>query len=88
MRTGTTPSIFFNKFSNINHNYPTSSKNSGNYSIPKSTMKLTNFAISRRCPVLWDTVLDATLKEKESLPLFKVKIKEMLLSRDNELSSF
>ena len=51
-------------------------------------MKLTNFAISRRGQVLWDTVLDATLKEKESLPLFKVKIKEMLLSRDNELSSF
>ena len=29
--TGTAPSIFFNKFSKINHNYPTSSKNSGNY---------------------------------------------------------
>ena len=38
----TTPSIFFNKFSKINHNYSTSSKNSGNYTIPKLTMKLTN----------------------------------------------
>ena len=31
--TGTVPSIFFNKFSKINHNYPTSSKSSSNYAI-------------------------------------------------------
>ena len=54
--TGTALLIFFNNFSKINHNYPTSSRNSGNYSIPKSTMKLTNFAISRRGPILWNTV--------------------------------
>ena len=30
---GTEPSILFNKFSKINHNYPTSSKNNGNYTI-------------------------------------------------------
>ena len=65
------PSIFFNKFSKINHNYLTSSKNSGNYTIPKSTMKLTNFAVSRGVPILWNTVLDAKLKEIESLPPFK-----------------
>ena len=61
--TGTAPSINFNKFSKINHNYPTSSKNSGNYTILKSAIKLTNFAISRRGPILWNTVLDATLKK-------------------------
>ena len=72
--TGTVPSIFFNKLSRINHNYPTSSKNSGNYTIPKLAMKLTNFAISRRGAILWNTVLDATLKEIESLPLFQAKI--------------
>ena len=49
-------SIFFNKFSMINHNYPKSSKNSGNYKILKSTLKLTNFAISRTGPILWNTV--------------------------------
>ena len=81
--TGTTPLIFFNKFSKINHNYPLSSKSSGNLSIPKSTMKLQIFATSRRVPILWNTVLDVTLKEIESLPLFKAKVKEMLLSRDN-----
>ena len=86
--TGTARSIFFNKFSKINHNYPTSSKNSGNYTIPKSTMKLTNFAISRRSPILRNTVLVATLKEIESLLLFEAKVKEMLLSRGNELSLF
>ena len=88
VHTGTAPSIFFNKFLKINYNYPTSSKNSSNYTIPKSTMKLTIFLISRRGPILWSTVLDATLKEIESLPLFKAKIKEMFSSRDNELSFF
>ena len=52
------------------------------------TIKLTNFAISRRGQILWNTVLDAILRETESLPLFKTKVKEMLLSRDNELKSF
>ena len=86
--TSTTPSIFFNKFSKINHNYPTSSRNSGNYTIPKSTAKLTNFAILSRGPILWYTVLDATLKEIESSPLFKAKVKEIFSSCDNELSFF
>ena len=86
--TGTAPLILFNKFSKINHNYLTSSKNRGNYTILKSTMKLTNLAISSRGPILWNTVPDATLKEIESLPLFKPKVKEILLSRDNELSFF
>ena len=31
---GTAPSIFFNKFSKINHNYLASSRYSGNYSVP------------------------------------------------------
>ena len=57
------PVTSFNKFSKINHNYLTSSKNSSNYTIFKVTIKLTNFAISRRGSILWNTVLDATLKE-------------------------
>ena len=87
-QAGTAPPIFFNTFSKFHHDYPTSSENSSNYTIPKSTMKVTNFVISRRGPIIWNTVLDATLKEIESLPLFKAKGKEMLLSRDNELSLF
>ena len=58
--TGTALSIFFHKFSKINHNYPTSPKTSGNSTIFNS-MKLTNFEISRRIPTLWNTVLNATL---------------------------
>ena len=50
--TGTAPSIFFNKFSKINHDYLTTSKNSGNYTTLKSTMMFKNFAISRRGPIL------------------------------------
>ena len=63
VHTGTAPLVFFNKFLKVNHNYPTSSKKSGNYTVPKSTMKLTNFAISRRSPIHCNTDLDATLKE-------------------------
>ena len=85
---GTAQSISFNKFSKINHNSLTSSTSSSNYTILKVTMKLTNLAISRRSPILWNTVLDARLKEIESLPLFKAKVKEMLLSHDNEISFF
>ena len=87
-QAGTAPPIFFNTFSKFHHDYPTSSENSSNYTIPKSTMKVTNFVLSRRGPIIWNTVLDATLKEIGSLPLFKAKGKEMLLSRDNELSFF
>ena len=43
-------------------------------------MKLTNFAISRRGLFLWNKFLDTTLKEIESLPLFKAKAKETLSS--------
>ena len=42
-QTGTATSIFFNKFSEVNHNYPTSFTNSGSYSIPQSETKLTIF---------------------------------------------
>ena len=82
------PSRFFNKFSKINHNYPTSSKNSCKYGVPKSTIKLTSFAISRRDRIPWNTVLDATLKKIKYLPPFKAKVKEMSLSRDNQLLCF
>ena len=63
--TGTTPSIFFNSIGSqrsiIN---PKSSKNSCNYTIFKSAMKLTNFPISRRDRILRNTVLDAALKNR------------------------
>ena len=86
--TSATPFILLNKFSKINHSYPKNSKNSGKYTIPKLTVKLTNFAISRRASILWNTVLDATLKETKSLPLFKANVKEMLLLCPNKLLFF
>ena len=50
--TGIIPSIFFNKFSKISHSYQTSSKSRENDTIPKSAMKWTNLAISRRGSIL------------------------------------
>ena len=43
-------------------------------------MNLTNFAISMIRPNLWNKVLDVTIKEIESLPPFKVKVKKKLFS--------
>ena len=51
-------------------------------------MKLTNFAMSMRIPTPWSTFLDTILKEIESLPLFKAKVKETLLSHNNDLLLF
>ena len=51
-------------------------------------MKLTNFVISKRGLIFWNTILNATLKEIEFLPLFKAKVKEMLLSRASLFRSF
>ena len=85
---GTAPVIFLNKFSKVFHRYPTSSINSINYKIPKSATKHTDFAASRRGPTLWNKVLDRSLKEIKLLPLFKAKVKEMILLRLDELSFF
>ena len=70
-RTVTAPSIILKEFSNVNHSYLRSSKSSSSFTTPKLTMKLTNFAISSRSPVLWNTALDTTLAEIESVLLFK-----------------
>ena len=51
-------------------------------------MKLTDFAISRRVSILWNTVLNTTLKEIDFLPLFKVEVKQTRLSCYNELLFF
>ena len=63
--TGTAPLLFFIKFSKVNHNYLTSSKNRDNYTIPKSTIKLTNFAISRRAPIF--TIIESKNQRNASL---------------------
>ena len=80
--------IRVNKFSNINHDYLISSKSSSSYAIPKSSMKLTNFANSMRSWILWNTILVTILKEIETLALFKRKVNETLLLRDNKFLLF
>ena len=86
--TGTELLIFFNRLLKIKHNYSTSSKSSSNYTIPKSIMKLTNFAISRRVTILWNTFLCTILKEIEYLPLFKAKVAEIITSGDSDVLLF
>ena len=86
--TGTAPSIFSSKFSKMHYNYSSNSKSNNNYIIPKLAMKLINFAISRRGPILWNAVLDTTLKELKSFPLFKAKVKETIPTHDNSFCYF
>ena len=47
--TGTAPSIFFNKFSKISRNYPTNSKNSGNYTIYNYTSVMKELSKKQMC---------------------------------------
>ena len=51
-------------------------------------MKLINFAISRRDPILWNAVLDTTLNELKSFPLFKAKVQETIPTHDNSFCYF
>ena len=65
VHTATTSSIFFNliSFQRLIIN-PKRYKNSGNYTVFESTMKLAHSAISRRGTILPSTVLVAELKKK------------------------
>ena len=71
--TSTAPSIFLNKlFSKVNQNHLRSCIRISIYRTPKSTMNLS------RGPILRNTVLNTTLKEIESLPPVKAKVKKIL----------
>ena len=87
-RNGINPEIFSDKFQNIEHIYPTR-YSENNYYIPKTNRNFLKFAISSRAPSLWNKIVPSYMKDIDSLPLFKSKLKDFLVEHlDNEQQYF
>ena len=83
----TAPFIFLTKFRKPSHAYPT---NFSAHNFLVTTLKLKNskYRVSIRGPLLWNKILTAAGKTRESLPKFRATIKEKLLSMTNEINYF
>ena len=87
VKNGTIPIVFNKKFETIDHIYPTRySKN--NFVLSTIKYKQTKNAISSRGPSLWNILLSEHLKTLTSEELFKGKVKDLLLSLENEIQYF
>ena len=76
-RNGINPDIFSNKFQNIEHKYPTRFSDN-NYYVPQTRRNFLRFAISSRAPSFWNKILPRYMKDFDSLPRFKNKLKDFL----------
>ena len=83
----TTPSIFLTKFCKPSHAYPT---NFSAHSVLVRTLKLkkSNYRVSIKGLLLWNSILTAVEKTQESLPKFRATIKKTLFSMINEINYF
>ena len=72
------PHIFLKLFSVACHAYPTTFSLI-NFSLPRTFLKTTRFAISARGPVIWNNCLSKNEKEKEDFLLFKQRAKEKIM---------
>ena len=87
VKNETTLDIFKNRFSYINHGYPTNySKH--NFNIPLVKLNYLKRSISFRGPNLWNKLLDDTSKETISFSKFKTQIKSQLFDIENECQYF
>ena len=87
IRNKTAPLTFSRSFEKICHGCPTNFSRS-NYKIPKTVLSKSKFRISFRGLSIWNSVLQDSEKEIESLPLFKSKLKLKLFSFSNEITYF
>ena len=71
------PDIFSNKFQNIEHKYPTRFSDN-NYYVPQTWRNFLRFASLSRAPSLWNKILPRYMKDFDSLPRFKNKLKDFL----------
>ena len=86
--TNKTGSLTFSgSFAKICHGYPTNFLQF-NYKFPKTTLSKSKFRVSFRRSSIWNNFLQNSVKEIESLPLFKSKQKLKLLSFNNEITYF
>ena len=81
-RTNSIPETLQNKFKIIEHNYSTR-YSEYNFKEPNILLRVTKFAISSSGPRIWNKHTDKLLKTTNSLPLFKVKIKDCLIKLKN-----
>ena len=83
----TAPSIFLTKFCKPSHPYPTNFS-AHNFLVPTLKLKKSRYWVSIRGPLLWNDILTAAEKTQESLPKFRITIKEKLFSMTNEINYF
>ena len=82
-----TPKIFNEYFKKVEHKYFTRYAENKFYK-PKTITKASNYRISYRGVQLWDNYLDKNVKNISSYPLFKSKIKQTILNKENELEFY
>ena len=87
VKNNTIPIVFNAKFEIINHIYPTRNSQN-NFVLSTIKYKQTKNAISARGPSLWNNILKDNLKTLTSETLFKAKVKDLLLSLENEIQYF
>ena len=87
VKNNTIPIVFNKKFKIIDHIYPTRNSQN-NFVLSKIKYKQTKNAISTRGPSLWNNLLNENLKTLTSEELFKGKVKDLLLSLENEVQYF
>ena len=87
VKNNTIPRVFIERFHIIDHIYPTRNSQN-NFAQSMIKYKQTKNAISARGPSLWNNILQENLKSLTSEPLFKRKVKELLLSLENEIQYF
>ena len=73
----TAPSMFLTKFCKPYHAYPTNFS-AHNFLVPTLKLKKNNDRVSIRGPLLWNNILTTAEKDEESLPKFRITIKEKL----------
>ena len=81
------PQVFKNKLSAINHRYPTRFSQN-NFTIPKATLRRTDFTITCRGPRLWNCIPTTGIKSLRLIITFQNQLKRLLLNLNNETEFF
>ena len=83
VKTNSIPETHLNKLKIKEHHNYSARYSKCNFKEPNTLFRITKFAISSRGPRIWNKHTDKLLKTKNSLPLFKAKIKNRLIKLKN-----
>ena len=81
------PHIFLKQFDVPCHVYPTNFSLI-NFSVPRTFLKITRFAISARGPLLWKNCLSKEEKEIDNFLPFKKRAKEKIMELSTAANFF